>query len=1432
MTTFPIQRAAVGTKGSARPKPTPLIRKQNRIVRLASALAAVAIAAITPVEAATVFKETGGIVVMEAEHFDSRQNSPDGHRYAIIPDEVQLGQPGGTPAFKNARGSYIMPLPDTVGGGVNNNGADGQNIGPFADYKVNITTTGEYRLWLRWGGYDGSSDSMYAQILENTTPPTWYRYSRNIANDFATDWFGTGGADSNTGGPDATDGPTLFTISTPGTYTIRLSMREDGSGTDALIFQLSSLADPGSGIGQAESDLTEGIIASAPANQAAVPPATATFTANVKTGPGATATYQWQSAPPGSTVFADIAGATSASYTTPATTLAMNGTQYRFKATSAGTTVTSGAGTLTTDATPPTVAYVFSTGPTSLRVAFSEPLNATSATTAGNYSVAGLATSNPTLSADGKIVTLTTAAQTPAAPYTLTVNGVKDLAGNALNNGTANFVGATILTQEKTIEHRYWNNINNNNVSALKADPRYPSNPTSVTFEPLFEYPPAGGSGVADNYGNRLAGWLNAPEDGDYVFFTCSDDPSELWLSTDEDPTHKLLIARETSWSNARQWINGGGPSDPAQRRSDTFTATQWPTKDTVNGGAQITLQKGKHYYVEVLHTEGGGGDNVGVNWRLPSAAGVDPVDSDPPISADFVDQIYTINGAVNITTQPQSQSKGANSAATFTVAATAVDNSGLTYVWQSAPKGSSTFTGTGVVGASLTTPLLTAADDGTQYRVLVLSASGAALSSVATLTVTADNVPPTVAYFGGMRTTALIVFDEPIDTTTAQDLNSYSIAPSGSITAATASTAPSGVGVVTLDLSGLKNFTNYTITIKNVKDTANNVMVQTTKTFTAYDISSDFNAPVPPPKSTLTGVAKMLPAGGSDGSGVLELTPNVGGLQGTIGIDDVLGGDATNVTIKVKLFIGNGSGDAADGLSINVAGDIDATTATAGEDGTGSGLSINFDTYNNAGAGNPPEAPAVEVKWAGAIVTLPDGVTPAQTIVTKGTLVNNQWVDVFIQLLGDPVAGTATVTVIHNNVKYFDNLPIAGFAAITNPKIAIGARTGGELETHWIDNLVVLYNDTVPAPEPPTISITSPTNNQELAAGAPVTVTVNAAATEGVTKVEFYANGTLLGQSTTAPYSFTVPGAVVTPGLYAVTAKITDNSGVAVTSAAVNVIVRPVGAPKALFLHANAGPNASDIAAINHLFARGFDTYAMGAANATTADGDGKALVMISSSVTSNDVGDKFRTAAVPVFSWENALQDNFQFVPDTATDHNTVVGRTDLVIDDPASPLAGGLSGTVVVTSNAQDQSWALNTSLPAGALKAASTTEGLGHQAIYGIDKGGALIDGTTAAARRAHVFMTDNSFANLTADGLKLVDAAITWLTATSGNPQPAQLSASVANNSLTITWTNGGTLEWTSAIVPGGTWTTTGDSDGSYSEAVNTAQNKFFRVRNP
>lgn len=89
------------------------------------------------------------------------------------------------------------------------------------------------------------------------------------------------------------------------------------------------------------------------------------------------------------------------------------------------------------DETAPEVSYVVTAAatPTSVEVHFSETLEKESAETAANYTFNNdLTVSAAALGEDNKTVTLTTSAMTEGTAYELTVNGVKDAAGNATDN--------------------------------------------------------------------------------------------------------------------------------------------------------------------------------------------------------------------------------------------------------------------------------------------------------------------------------------------------------------------------------------------------------------------------------------------------------------------------------------------------------------------------------------------------------------------------------------------------------------------------------------------------------------------------------------------------------------------------------------------------------------------------------------------------------------------------------------------------------------------------------------------------------------------------------------------------------------------------------------------------------------------------------------
>jgi hypothetical protein len=131
-------------------------------------------------------------------------------------------------------------------------------------------------------------------------------------------------------------------------------------------------------------------------------------------------------------------------------------------------------------------------------------------------------------------------------------------------------------------------------VADLTGNGAYPDEPTGSEFVTLMEGP----VDWADNYGTRLYGWVYPSQSGDYTFWIASDDNSELWLSTDDDPANKELIASVASWTASREW-----------------------TKEANQQSLPVALEAGQRYYIEALQKEGSGGDNIAVAWQGPGIA-------------------------------------------------------------------------------------------------------------------------------------------------------------------------------------------------------------------------------------------------------------------------------------------------------------------------------------------------------------------------------------------------------------------------------------------------------------------------------------------------------------------------------------------------------------------------------------------------------------------------------------------------------------------------------------------------------------------------------------------------------------------------------------------------------------------------------------------
>ncbi|MFZ2726013.1 MAG: ImpA family metalloprotease [Methylococcaceae bacterium] len=175
-------------------------------------------------------------------------------------------------------------------------------------------------------------------------------------------------------------------------------------------------------------------------------------------------------------------------------------------------------------------------------------------------------------------------------------------------------VNANQLTHNG-VTRQLWNNIGGSAVTDLSTNGRYPKQFDSSDTLTTLTAP----VNIADNYGQRLSGYLRAPKTGKYTFWIASDDASELRLAANTDPATLSAspLAFVSGWTNVNTWN-----TEPNQK------------------SLSVNLVKGQYYFIEVLHKEGGGGDHAEVVWQAPAMTAPVAIDSSLLLTADALDSV------------------------------------------------------------------------------------------------------------------------------------------------------------------------------------------------------------------------------------------------------------------------------------------------------------------------------------------------------------------------------------------------------------------------------------------------------------------------------------------------------------------------------------------------------------------------------------------------------------------------------------------------------------------------------------------------------------------------------------------------------------------------------------------------------------------------
>ena len=173
-----------------------------------------------------------------------------------------------------------------------------------------------------------------------------------------------------------------------------------------------------------------------------------------------------------------------------------------------------------------------------------------------------------------------------AGNYSITARATNNVGDVAMSNPVEISVEAN-CTASGTITRERWRKLKGTSLSNIPLH----APPDAIQELTIFE---TSSSGLS-NYGDRIRGYICPPETGDYFFWISSSDQSELWLSTDEDPSNTKRIAMVRGGTSAREW-------------------DKYPFQSSHG----IRLKKGQTYYIEALHKHNKGAGHIAVGWQLP----------------------------------------------------------------------------------------------------------------------------------------------------------------------------------------------------------------------------------------------------------------------------------------------------------------------------------------------------------------------------------------------------------------------------------------------------------------------------------------------------------------------------------------------------------------------------------------------------------------------------------------------------------------------------------------------------------------------------------------------------------------------------------------------------------------------------------------------
>ena len=290
----------------------------------------------------------------------------------------------------------------------------------------------------------------------------------------------------------------------------------------------------------------------------------------------------------------------------------------------------------------------------------------------------------------------------------------------------------------------------------------------------------------------------------------------------------------------------------------------------------------------------------------------------------------------------------------------------------------------------------------------------------------------------------------------------------------------------------------------------------------------------------------------------------------------------------------------------------------------------------------NTPPTVALSAPANAAIYANPASITVSASAASGDTNVTLTKVDFYAN---GNLIGTDTTT--RYSIAWAS--PAPGSYALT----AVVTDSLGTQTTSAVRTITVNAANT-----PPTVTLTAPANNAKYATAATITVSARAAAPEvndTVAKVDFFANGNLIGTVTSAPYTFSWTN--VAAGSYTLTATATDGFGAQTTSASRLITVANTNTPPTVSLSSPAN-NAAYAAPASITLT----------ASAQDSDGSIAKVEFLQGTTVLATL-----TAAPYTFAWTNVAQGTY-VLSARATDNQGAV-TTSTAVTVTVNPEVGAL-------------------------------------------------------------------------------------------------------------------------------------------------------------